>query len=170
MTPILAEISIHGTVYIMMTSSNGNIFRVTGHLNGEFPAQRPVTRSFDVFFDLRPNKQLSKQWWGWWFETPSWSLWRHRNVQRRDNPCVCMCLLCVCFHVFTRVKHRPVEDCIFSCSNLLFYWTWFSADSCHLSVQGWYDIQKHIHYSSKRFCAGKGDCYWYRNTESQIVE
>ena len=47
---------------------------------GEFPAQRPVTRSFDVFFDLRPNKQLSKQWWGWWFETPSWSLWRHSNV------------------------------------------------------------------------------------------
>ena len=31
---------------------------------GEFPAQRPVTRSFDVFFDLRPNKRLSKQWWG----------------------------------------------------------------------------------------------------------
>ena len=45
----------------------------------EFPAQRPVTRSFDVFFDLHPNKQLSKQWWGCWFETPSWSLWRHRN-------------------------------------------------------------------------------------------
>ena len=32
---------------------------------GEFPAQRPVTRSFDVFFDLRPNKRLSKQSWGW---------------------------------------------------------------------------------------------------------
>ena len=28
---------------------------------GEFPAQRPVTRSFDVYFDLRPNKRLSKQ-------------------------------------------------------------------------------------------------------------
>ena len=26
---------------------------------GEFPAQRPVTRSFDIFFDLRLNKQLS---------------------------------------------------------------------------------------------------------------
>ena len=45
-----------------MTSSNGNIFQVTGHLcgeftgPGEFPAQRPVTRSFDVFFDLRLNK------------------------------------------------------------------------------------------------------------------
>ena len=36
---------------------------------GEFPAQRPVTRSFDVFFDLRLNKRLSKQSWGWWFET-----------------------------------------------------------------------------------------------------
>ena len=46
---------------------------------GEFPAQRPVTRSFDVFFDLRLNKRLSKQPWGWWFETPAWSLWRHRN-------------------------------------------------------------------------------------------
>ena len=70
----------------MMTSSNGNIFRVTCPLcgeftgPGEFPAQRPVTRSFDVFFDLRPNKRLSKQPWGWWFETPSWSLWRQCNA------------------------------------------------------------------------------------------
>ena len=48
---------------------------------GEIPAQRPVTRSFDVFCDLRLNKRLSKQSWGWWFETPSSSLWRHRNVQ-----------------------------------------------------------------------------------------
>ena len=63
----------------MMTSSNGNIFRViVGEFTGpgEFPTQRPVTRSFDVFFDLRLNKRLSKQPWGWWFEVPSWSLWR----------------------------------------------------------------------------------------------
>ena len=56
---------------LMMTSSNGNIFRVTGHLcgefTGEFPAQRPVTRSFDVFCGLRLNKRLSKQSWGWCF-------------------------------------------------------------------------------------------------------
>ena len=45
----------------------------------EFPAQRPVTRSFDVFYDLRLNRRLSKQSGGWWFETPSRSLWRHRN-------------------------------------------------------------------------------------------
>ena len=29
-------------------------------VTGEFPTQRPVTRSFDVFFDLRVNKRLSK--------------------------------------------------------------------------------------------------------------
>ena len=68
-----------------MTSSNGNIFRVTGPLcgeftgPGEFPTQRPVTRSFDVFLDLRLNKRLNKQSWGWWFETLSRPFWRHRN-------------------------------------------------------------------------------------------
>ena len=38
---------------------------------GEFPAQRPVTRSFDACLNLRLNKKWSKQWWGWLFETPS---------------------------------------------------------------------------------------------------
>ena len=73
------------TTWWLMTSSNGNIFRVTGPLcgeftgPGEFPTQRPVTRNFDVFFDLRLNKRLSKQSWGWWFETLSRPLWRHCN-------------------------------------------------------------------------------------------
>ena len=49
-------------------------------VTGEFPSQRLVMRSSDVFFDLRLNKQLSKQSWGWWFETPSRSLWPHCNV------------------------------------------------------------------------------------------
>ena len=48
-------------------------------VSGEFPAQRPVTRSFDIFFDLRLNKRLSKQSSGWWFETLSCPLWRQRN-------------------------------------------------------------------------------------------
>ena len=47
---------------------------------GEFPAQRPVTRSLDVFFDLCLHKRLNKQSWGWWFETLSHPLWRHCNV------------------------------------------------------------------------------------------
>ena len=29
-------------------------------VTGEFPSQRPVTRSFDIFFDMRLNIQLSK--------------------------------------------------------------------------------------------------------------
>ena len=49
-------------------------------VTGEFPSKRPVTRGFDVFFDLRLNKRLNKQSWGWWFETPSRSLWRHCNA------------------------------------------------------------------------------------------
>ena len=80
----------HRVRQFMMTSSNGNIFRVTGPLcgeftgPGEFPTQRSVTRSFDVFFDLRLNKRLSKQPCGWWFETPSWSLWPQCNVKGQN--------------------------------------------------------------------------------------
>ena len=48
-------------------------------VTGEFSAQRPVTRNFDVFVDLRLNKRLSKQSWGWLFETPSRQFWRHCN-------------------------------------------------------------------------------------------
>ena len=53
----------------------------------EFLAHRPVTRSFDVFFDLRLNKPLSKRSWGWWFEAPSCSLWRHCNENCRHHSC-----------------------------------------------------------------------------------
>ena len=53
---------------------------------GEFRSQRPVTRGFDVFFELRLYKRLSKQPWGWLFGTPSRPLWRHCNVY---NFCDC---------------------------------------------------------------------------------
>ena len=49
-------------------------------VNGEFPAQRPVTRSFNVFFDLRLNKRLGKQSWVSWFKMLSRSWWRQCNV------------------------------------------------------------------------------------------
>ena len=48
-------------------------------VTGEFPTQRPVTRSFDAFFGLRLNKRLSEQSRSWWFETPTRPLWRHSN-------------------------------------------------------------------------------------------
>ena len=47
---------------------------------GAFSSQRPVARGFDDFFDLHLNKPLSKQSRGWWFETPSRSLWPHHNA------------------------------------------------------------------------------------------
>ena len=69
----------------MISASNGNISALLAFcggnlpITGEFPSQRPVTRGFDVFFDLRLNQQLSKQWRRRWFETPLRSLWRHCN-------------------------------------------------------------------------------------------
>ena len=132
----------------MTTSSNGNIFRVTGPLcgeftgPGEFPAQWPGTRSFDVFFDLRLNKRLSKQPWGWWFETPPWSLWRHCNgyehqlnlrghwyVQRFGySDASCLQYTCI-----IAAKHRLIMICvsyatrydIHSSNHHIFYWVVF---------------------------------------------
>ena len=49
-------------------------------VTGEFPAQGPVTRSFEDFFNLYLNTWMSKQWWCWWFETPSRLSWRHCNA------------------------------------------------------------------------------------------
>ena len=50
------------------------------------PPKGPVTRSFDVFCDLRLNKRLSKQSRGWWFETLSRSLWRHSSATSPPPP------------------------------------------------------------------------------------
>ena len=52
-------------------------------VTGEFPSQRPVTRSFDVFLICAWTNGWDKQSRRWWFETPSWSLWRHCNVINR---------------------------------------------------------------------------------------
>ena len=61
-------------------------------MTGKFPAQRPVTRSFGVFFYLRLHKRLSKHSQGLWSETPSSPLWRHCNALTQS------CLL-------TKIKH-----------------------------------------------------------------
>ena len=56
-------------------------------VTSEVTSQRPVTRSFDVFVNVRLNKRLSKQSWVWWFETPSRPLWRQSNgVECRSCP------------------------------------------------------------------------------------
>ena len=70
------------TFFALLAICAGNL-----PFTGEFPSQRPVTRSFGMFFGL--NKRLSKQWWGWWLETPSHSLWRRRHVKQNITSKIC---------------------------------------------------------------------------------
>ena len=88
-------------------------------VTGEFPAQRPLMRSFDVFFDLRPSKRLCKQSGGWWFETPSRSLWRNCNdvfelrwKQYRNN--------LLCKNAFVWLSSATIKHpYLFRCVNML---------------------------------------------------
>ena len=75
-------------------------------VTGEFPAQRPVMRSFDVLFDLHLNKRLNKQSWGWWFETPSRSLWRHCNGMQ----------IYTCLYLFFYVWVIAIHCCACHCN------------------------------------------------------
>ena len=61
-------------------------------VTGEFPTQRPVTRSFDVSFHLHPNKCLCKQLKHQWFETPSSSLLHHCNEIDKFSMLMALCV------------------------------------------------------------------------------
>ena len=60
-------------------------------VTGGFPSQRPVTRTFDVFFDMRLNKRLNKESRRHWFETPLQSLWRHCNAMTMSYIAILVC-------------------------------------------------------------------------------
>ena len=96
-------------------------------VTGEFSSQRPVTRSFDVFFDLRLNKRLSKQSWGWWLETLSCPSWRHCNGQG-IYVCVFVCV-CLCMYF-----DRTSEQNRIYIDTILFH-TWHT---CRASKSGKY--------------------------------
>ena len=84
-------------------------------VSGEFPAHRPVTRSFDVFFDLRPKKRLSKQWWGWWSATLLHPLWHHCNELFMWPRGVVMHLFPECLSCFAYVllmTSQSIAQCI----------------------------------------------------------
>ena len=107
----------------MMTSSNGNIFRVTGHLCGKFTGPRWISRTkasdaeLWCFLWFSLNIRLSKQPRGWWFETPAWSLWRHRNAIRHDPH---VALLSWSEMVFTSAWNLFSANFLF----LTFIWDW----------------------------------------------
>ena len=79
---------------------------------GEFPSQRPVTQSFDVIFDLRLNKRLSKQSRGWCFETPSCTSWRHCN-DSFNHEYKAMRII----NEIKALKHRSVWDSFRDCQS-----------------------------------------------------
>ena len=99
--------------YLMMASSNGNIFHIAG------PFLRGIHRS-------PGNSQRKGQWrgalvfslicawinsrvkesWGWWFETPSCSLLRHCNVPPTSNVVSCVASGCTVARTLFRYKDR----------------------------------------------------------------
>ena len=93
-------------------------------VTGEFLAQRPVTRSFGVFFDLHLNKRLSKQSWGWWFQTPSRQLWHHCNGV---GGCACVLYVCFCtINTFLNMAvmywRKTTMNVVYHSISLLFDW------------------------------------------------
>ena len=76
----------HAVDEIMMTSSNGKIFRVTGHSWGESTGDWwiPLTKASDgallCFIWSAPEQTVGETIRRRWFETPSRSLWRHCDV------------------------------------------------------------------------------------------
>ena len=124
------------TLSVLLNLCAGNS-RVTG----EFPSPRPGTRSFDVFFDLRLNKRLSKHSWGWWFETPSRWLWRHCNVSYHH----CQKLSYI-WHEFKQLVSSIYECLVNSTSNLNLSQKWqhLVTPNCGSSVnQIVYDSRVH---------------------------
>ena len=66
-----------------------------------------------MYFYLRLKKRLSKQSWGWWFETPSCSLWRHCNVSPYHfdlPPCDRCYMVLTCL-----TRMHMYRDCTFIC-------------------------------------------------------
>ena len=105
-------------------------------VTGEFLAQRPVTRSFGAFFDLCLNERLSKQWWGWWFETPSRPLRCHCNGWKRwqikNNSFHCHIISCAKLTVGVKIM-----GC-FDKSDVCLVYMWMKIKCSNLSLVTWH--------------------------------
>ena len=75
----------------------------------EFPSQRPVMRRFDVFFDLRLNKQLSKQSRRLWFEAPSRSVWHHCIANNID---ICQWIFQKFYAEYCNISDMAIMLCV----------------------------------------------------------
>ena len=77
------------------------------------------------------NKRLSKQSWGWWFETPSCSLWRHCNVfddkswalgQSQNGRNILGCALFLCWMSPSSFFTNITINVLFHHTDYYFYW------------------------------------------------
>ena len=119
-------------------------------VTGEFPAQRPMTRSFDVSLDLRLNQQMSKQWIRWWLETPLRSLWHHCNDCPIWIPSIQQQLLCI-------VPFNALAAIVAWSATIIIFTAWFKQhmsffrenfDDMHcVNVRQWHKIQIHRYVS-----------------------
>ena len=104
-------------------------------VSGEFPSQRPVTRSFDVSFDLCLNKRLNKQSWGLWFEALPRPLWRQCN-DKLINQIQCSAVITPS-NSSQKIPHsspiRARYGVSFVCSNSDLYFASITAVMCAMS-------------------------------------
>ena len=109
----------------------------------EFPTQRPVMWSFDVFFDLRLTEQLSNQSWGWWFEMPSCPLWCHNNDQsfKTHASTVLWSPVSVCHNLLQMLYHVafPKGWHVYAKGSLVFHIECDASYSCIFSCIYWPD-------------------------------
>ena len=119
---------------------------------GEFPPQRPVKQSFDVFFDRRCNKRLRKQSWGWWLERPSRSFWCHCTEYRFTFALYLCTMWELVVHIYIgHIKHDTLWQILYK----LFY------TECSLPRFIWYnwgivwkDISIHpVNWSNNYTCS-----------------
>ena len=112
-------------------------------VTGEFPVQRAVTQSFDVFLDPWLNKRLSKQLRGCWFETPLRSLWRHGNVVIATQDFMLLAATIIRPHVFGSASSSLIR--LFIKIKFLWFIRTF------ISLRASFSTHKEVYYAS--FCS-----------------
>ena len=122
-------------------------------VTGEFPTPSQWRGAFFFFFfDLRLNKRLSKQSWGWWSQTPSRSLWRHCNdiYHKSLKPCEQFFWMTCVYRADFRFGPSQWETSLQS--NPVSHWLGAILESILIHVRIWYS--SHLGGSTWLQCQG----------------
>ena len=102
------------------------------------------------FFDLRRNIRLSKQPWGWWFKTPSWSLWRQCNEQ---NVLLTLTSMCLYIYAYRSICFIYISICLCICVIFILF-NWFH----YLCPRRTWSLAL---YFGKQYCTKMLHCYLF---------